>query len=234
MIENIFTILTELLYENFIIAVLSAFVWGLLSILLSPCHLSSIPLIIGYLSSYDNLNIKKSITLSLIFATGILITIAIIGLITYSLGRLMGDIGTIGNYLVAIVFFVVGLYLLDVIKLSFGNVINVGKSNNKGLFSALILGLLFGIGLGPCTFAFMAPVLAIVFQFANEKPIYSFSLLISFALGHIILIVVAGSMVSLVQKYLNWSEKSLANKVIKRICGVLVIIGGFYSIFITL
>lgn len=234
MIENIFTFLTELLYQNLFIAILSAFVWGLLSILLSPCHLSSIPLIIGYLSSYDNLNIKKSITLSFAFAIGILITIAMIGLITYSLGRLMGDVGIVGNYLVAIVFFVVGLYLLDVIKLSFGNGINLGKSNSKGLLSALILGLLFGIGLGPCTFAFMAPVLAIVFQFANEKPIYSFFLLLSFALGHIILIVVAGSMISLVQKYLNWSEKSLTNKVIKKICGVLVIIGGFYSIFITL
>jgi len=234
MIENIFTILTELLYENLFIAILSAFVWGLLSILLSPCHLSSIPLIIGYLSSYDNLNIKKSITLSFAFAIGILITIAMIGLITYSLGRLMGDVGIVGNYLVAIVFFVVGLYLLDVIKLSFGNGINVGKSNSKGLLSALILGLLFGIGLGPCTFAFMAPILAIVFQFASDKPFYSFSLLLSFALGHIILIVVAGSMVNLVQKYLYWSEKSITNKVIKRICGLLVIIAGFYSIYITL
>lgn len=71
MFENIFTILTELLYENLLIAVLSAFTWGLLSILLSPCHLSSIPLIIGYLTSYDNINIKKSITLSFSFATGI-------------------------------------------------------------------------------------------------------------------------------------------------------------------
>lgn len=234
MFENIFTILTELLYENLLIAVLSAFTWGLLSILLSPCHLSSIPLIIGYLTSYDNINIKKSITLSFSFATGIIITIAMIGLITYSLGRLMGDVGVIGNYLVALVFFVVGLYLLDVIKLSFMNGINIDKSNNKGLFSALLLGLLFGIGLGPCTFAFMAPVLAIVFQLATEKPVYSFSLLLSFALGHIILIVVAGSMVNLVQKYLNWSENFKTIKIIKRICGILVILGGFYSIYISL
>ncbi|MCK7527965.1 MAG: hypothetical protein MZV64_65400 [Ignavibacteriales bacterium] len=52
----------------------------------------------------------------LYFLLGILITIALIGVITASLGRLMGDVGAIGNYLVAVIFFLVGLYLLDIIK----------------------------------------------------------------------------------------------------------------------
>ena len=43
------------------------------------------------------------------------------------------------------------------------------QTKAKGLLAALILGLLFGIALGPCTFAYMAPVLGIVFQTAQTN-----------------------------------------------------------------
>lgn len=232
MIESIFIFLSELLYQNTWLAIVSSFAWGILSILLSPCHLSSIPLIIGFLSSQEGLTLKKSFQLSLFFAIGILITIALIGVITLAMGRLMGDVGSIGNYIVAAVFFVVGLYLLEVIVLPWDGA-KIKGTNKKGYISALILGLIFGIGLGPCTFAFMAPVLAIVFQVATTDTFYAAGLLGFFSIGHIIPIVVAGSAINLVQKYLNWSESSKATKIIKKVCGVLVIFGGIYLIYTT-
>ncbi len=116
MIEEIFTILSNALYENYWIALLASFGWGVLSILLSPCHLSSIPLVVGFISSQGKITLGRTFYISLIFSIGILITIAAIGIITASLGRLMGDVGAIGNYLVAGIFFLVGLYLLDIIK----------------------------------------------------------------------------------------------------------------------
>ena len=51
--ESLFTALTEALYRSFALALLASFAWGILSILLSPCHLSSIPLIIGFLTAQD-------------------------------------------------------------------------------------------------------------------------------------------------------------------------------------
>lgn len=232
MIESIFNSLSELLYQNIWFALISSFSWGLLSIMLSPCHLTSIPLIIGYLSSQEGLTIKKSFKLSLVFAVGILITIALIGGITLAMGRLMGDVGSIGNYLVAAIFFIVGLYLLDIIILPWDGA-KINRNGKKGYVSALILGLIFGIGLGPCTFAFMAPVLGVVFQVATSDYLYASGLLISFSFGHIIPIVVAGSMMNLVQKYLNWTESSKATSIVKKICGVLVIFGGIYLIYTT-
>lgn len=143
----------------------ASFSWGVLSILLSLCHLSSIPLIVGFISSQEKISIKKTFLISLIFATGILITIAVIGIITASLGRLMGDVGKVGNILVSIIF-LAGLYLLDILKLDW-NSVSLRSTNYKGFFAALILGLLFGIALGPCTFAYMARVLGMVFQTAQ-------------------------------------------------------------------
>ncbi|HPO63034.1 MAG TPA: cytochrome c biogenesis protein CcdA [Candidatus Kapabacteria bacterium] len=233
MINDLFVFLSELLYQSFWFANISAFGWGILSILLSPCHLSSIPLIVGFLSSQGEITLKRTFLLSFVFAFGILITIAIIGIITLSLGRLVGDIGEIGNYLVAAVFFVVGLYLLGVIRLPWdGPALKLTKY--KGVFAALILGLLFGIGLGPCTFAYMAPVLGVVFEVSSTDLLLAISLLASFAIGHCSVIVLAGALTKYVQKYLNWSENSKSITIVKKVCGALVILGGIYMIYQTL
>ena len=230
MFEGIFTSLYEAMTGGVWVAVLASFSWGVLSILLSPCHLSSIPLVVGFISSQGKISIGRTFNISLIFSIGILITIAIIGIITASLGRLMGDIGSVGNYLVAAIFFLVGLYLLDIIKLDW-NTLGLKQTASKGLLAALILGLLFGLALGPCTFAYMAPVLGVVFQTAQTNYLLAVIFLLAFGIGHCSVIVSAGTLAGKVQKYLNWSEGSKTILFIKRICGVLVILGGVYLVF---
>lgn len=233
MIESIFNSLSDLLYGNFWLATFSAFAWGVLSIVLSPCHLSSIPLIIGFLTSQGNITLKKTFFISLVFALGILITIAIIGVITLSIGRLVGDVGHTGNYIVAGVFFIVGLYLMDLIRLPWDGA-TLKQTRTKGYLAALVLGLIFGIGLGPCTFAFMAPVLGVVFEVSQTNLVLSISLISAFALGHCFVIVLAGTFIQKVQQYLNWTENTKSATIIKRVCGAMVILGGIYMIYNTL
>lgn len=227
MLESIFISLYEAMTGAVWLALLASFSWGVLSILLSPCHLSSIPLVIGFITSQGKISISRTFYISLIFAVGILITIAVIGVVTASLGRLMGDVGSIGNYLVAVIFFLVGLYLLDIIKLDWNN-IGLKQTKAKGLLAALILGLLFGIALGPCTFAYMAPVLGVVFQTAQTNYLLAVVFLLAFGIGHCTVIVGAGTLAGKVQKYLNWSEESKTILWIKRVCGLLVIFSGLY------
>jgi len=232
MIEEIFTKLTLALSGNFSLALAASFSWGVLSILLSPCHLSSIPLVIGYISSQGQIKVRRSVYLALVFALGNLITISLIGLITASMGRLMGDVGQWGNYLVAVVSILIGLYLMDIIHWDWTG-LQIGKNKRGGLWGAFVLGLIFGIGLGPCTFAFLAPVLGVVFQTASDNWLKATLLILAFGLGHCTVIVAAGSLTNLVQKYLNWTDNSRAIIYIKRIAGVLVIFAGFYFIYLT-
>jgi len=232
MTDSIFDFLSSALSGSSYAAVLASFGWGIISVLLSPCHLSSIPLVVGFINSQGEITLKRTFTIALIFGTGILITIALIGIITAAAGRLMGDVGAAGNYLVAAVFFIVGLYLMDLIKLPW-EAASIKPTKHKGVVAALILGLLFGIGLGPCTFAYMAPVLGVVFQVAKTNIFYSISLLFAFGAGHILVIVAAGTLTKKVQQYLNWTEKSKAATYVKRICGALVILGGIYMIYNT-
>ncbi len=230
MIDTMFMSLYDAMTGAVWIALFASFGWGVLSILLSPCHLSSIPLVIGFISSQGKISIGRTFYISLVFSVGILITIALIGVITASLGRLMGDVGVYGNYFVAVIFFVVGLYLLDIIKLDW-NSAALKRTKSKGILAALILGLLFGIALGPCTFAYMAPVLGVVFHTAQTNYFLAVMFLLAFGIGHCAVIVGAGTLTGKVQHYLNWSEESKTILWIKRVCGMLVILGGIYLIF---
>ena len=228
--EQLFTALSRAVEGSAVLALSAAFVWGMLSILLSPCHLASIPLIVGFIDQQGRMTTRRAFTISLLFSVGILITIAVIGVITAAAGRMLGDVGRWGNYGVAVIFFVVGLYLLDAIRIPMPGAAQPGVKR-KGLLAAFILGLVFGVALGPCTFAYMAPMLAVTFRLAATNLPYGILLLLLYGVGHCGVIVLAGTFTEVVQHYLNWSEKSKGAVILKRICGVLVLLGGLYLIY---
>jgi len=226
----LFEKLTHAVEGTAIIAITASFIWGVLSILLSPCHLASIPLIVGFIDEQGKISTKRAFWISTLFAVGILITIGIIGVITAAAGRLMGDVGKFGNYFVALIFFVVGLHLLDVIPMPFSGPSKVGMKR-KGMLAAFILGLVFGIALGPCTFAYMAPMLGVTFKLASTNLFYGVLLLLVYGIGHCSVIVFAGTFTEVVQRYMNWNEKSKGAVILKKICGVLVLLGGIWLIY---
>ena len=82
----------------------------------------------------------------------------------------------------------------------------------KGLLAALILGLVFGIALGPCTFAYLAPMLGVTFKLAATNLAYGVVLLLAYGVGHCSVIVAAGTSTELVQRFLNWNDASRRNK----------------------
>ncbi len=173
---------------------------------------------------------KRAFGISALFAVGILITIAVIGAITAAAGRMMGDVGPYGNYVVAAIFFVVGLYLLDVIPMPWSGPGQIGMQR-KGMLAAFVLGLIFGVAVGPCTFAYMAPMLGVTFKLAATSMGYGIALLALYGVGHCSVIVLAGTSTELVQRFMNWNEESKGAVILKRICGVLVVLGGVYLIY---
>jgi cytochrome c-type biogenesis protein len=229
--EAIFTTLTRAVEGTPLIAVTAALAWGVLSILLSPCHLASIPLIVGFIDQQGRMTTRRAFAISGLFAVGILITIGAIGAITAAAGRLMGDLGPYANYGVAIIFFVMGLHLLDVIPMPWSGPGQVSMAR-RGMLAAFILGLVFGIALGPCTFAFMAPMLGVTFRLAGTNLGYGILLLVVYGVGHCGVIVLAGTFTEMVQRYLDWNERSKGAVLLKRVCGVLVLAGGVYLIYV--
>lgn len=228
--ETLFTTLSESVKGSALIAISAAVLWGILSVLLSPCHLAGIPLIIGYIAKDYQENFKRAFSISFLFGCGVLITIGLIGCITAAAGSLMGSLGKYGNYIFAIVFFILGLYLMEVIELPWSG-LQVNASNKRSLMGAFFLGILFGSALGPCTFAYMAPILGVVFTVSTTNILFAITLLFSFAVGHCGVLVLAGVSMPVVQKYVNWSNDSKLVRFIKIACGVCVILGGVWLIY---
>ncbi len=228
--EQVFTQLSRAIEGAPTVALGAAFVWGILSVLLSPCHLASIPLIIGFISDQGRVTTRRAFWTATVFAIGILITIAAIGVITAAAGRMMGDVGSYGNFFVALIFFVVGLHLVGVIPMPWTGVGQVGMKR-KGVLAAFILGLVFGIALGPCTFAYMAPMLGVTFGLAASDVLFGILLLVAYGVGHCGVIVAAGTSTERVQRVLNWNDHSKGLAVLKTACGVLVLLGGVWLIY---
>lgn len=229
-LEGLFTRLTKAVEGSAWLALTAAFLWGVLSILLSPCHLASIPLIVGFIEKQGRTTVARAFGISTLFSVGILATIALIGFVTAALGRMAGDVGAVGNYFVAAIFLLVGLYLLGAIHISLPGASSI-TMQRRGMLAAFLLGLIFGIALGPCTFAYMAPVLGIVFKAGSENVLFAASLLLVYGIGHCSVIVLAGGSAEYVQRYLNWSGESKGTDMVKKICGALVILGGLWLLW---
>lgn len=228
--EQLFITLTDAMTGAPLVALAAAFAWGVLSIVLSPCHLASIPLIVGFLQGGGKVTPGRAAGLSTLFALGILGSIALIGALTAAAGRMMGDLGAWGNYAVAAVFLVFGLHLLDLLPIPEGWRVAPNQPR-RGALGALLFGLIFGVALGPCTFGFMAPVLGVTFSMAKSDPVFAFGVLGLFGLGHCAVIGLAGFSSSWVQRWLSWQENTSGAKWLRRGCGVLVLAGGVWLVW---
>ncbi|MFC1800064.1 cytochrome c biogenesis CcdA family protein [Candidatus Eisenbacteria bacterium] len=231
MITEIFEGLAGAVSGTPIIAILASLAWGALSIILSPCHLASIPLIIGFIGEQGVITTRRAFSLALLFSLGILATIGLIGVATAAFGRMLGDLGPHMNYIVAVIFFVIGLHFLGVIPMPF-SAANAKVGKRRGALAAFGLGLVFGLALGPCTFAYMAPMLGITLSVARTNMGYGILLLMAYGVGHCSIIVAAGTFTEVVEHYLKWSGRSRGLDLVKKVCGILVIIGGVYLIWI--
>jgi len=101
----------------------------------------------------------------------------------------------------------------------------------RGYLAALILGLVFGIALGPCTFAYLAPMLGVAFKLAASNFLYGAALLLAYGVGHCSVIVAAGTSTERVQRFLNWNDHSRELAVLRITCGILVMLGGVWLIY---
>jgi cytochrome c-type biogenesis protein len=167
-----------------------ALAWGVASIWLSPCHLAGIPLLVAYFSGEGASG--RRVLVATTFALGILASLVPVGGIAIALGRLAGDLGVfngIGATVVALVFVAAGLYLLGALPLNWTRGLPTPKS--RGLPAVFGLGFVFGFAVGPCAFAYLAPVLGAAWLTAAAKPLLAVALVGLFALGHCLGVIIA-------------------------------------------
>ena len=228
MFETFLVTINQWIGSGVALAALGCFLWGMVSVLLSPCHLASIPLIVAYVGGQERaIDPKQAAVFSVLFATGLFITIALIGFICALLGRMLGDVGNYWQILIGAVLIWVALGMLGVEKCSMSGSL-LYRLNLKGFVGAFVLGLAYGVLSGSCTFGFIAPILAIIT--VQGKIATGVLLIVLFAVGHCLPIAIAGSSVAAVRKLMENSAWQGAGTWFRKGAGVLIGLLGLYFI----
>jgi cytochrome c-type biogenesis protein len=228
MLDSLFLTVNAWMTSASAIAFVGCFLWGMVSVLFSPCHLASIPLIVAYVAGQETaVNPKRASLYAGAFTTGLFVTIALVGIICAWLGRMLGDVGLWWQVPVGAVLIWVALGMLGVQTCTMSGSM-LYRLNLRGVHGALGLGLAYGILSGSCTFGFIAPILAVV-TIQQEWATGSL-MMILFTLGHCLPIVVAGSSTAMVRKLTENHAWQDAGNWFRKGAGVVVGLMGLYFI----
>ncbi len=207
---------------------LGCFVWGIISVALSPCHMASIPLIVTYVAGQDEaLNARHAAHYAAVFTIGLFITIAVVGIVCSLLGRMLGEVGPYWTILVGAILIWVALDMLGIAWCSMSSGL-LGRIRIKGLLGAFVLGLAYGVLSGSCTFGFIAPILAIIT--IQQKIVTGLIFIVLFGIGHCIPIAIAGSSTASVKRLLESSSFHEGGLWFRRCAGVGIGLLGLYFI----
>jgi len=210
------------------IAPLLALVAGALTSF-TPCSLSSIPLIVGFVGGAGQGNTKRAFRLSLTFAAGSAVTFTALGVIASIAGRLMGTSASWWYILLGVLMVLMALQTWGIFEIIPSSYL-LAKNTKRGYAGAFIAGILGGVFSSPCSTPVLIALLAIVA--GKGSILWGILLLLMYSIGHGILAIIAGTSIGLVQK-LSTSEKyGRASNVLKIVMGSLILLIGFYMFYL--
>lgn len=226
--ESVFLTINEWMTGAPAWAALGAFFWGMVSVLFSPCHLASIPLIVAYVGGQEKLlQPREAAGYAVVFTAGLFITIALIGAACAFLGRMLGDVGSFWQIPVGLILIWVALGMMGVESCSSSSGL-LHRLRLRGMGGAFLLGLAYGVLSGACTFGFIAPILALI---AIQKEIAAgLTMIVLFALGHCLPIVLAGSSSAFVRRVVENQDWQGAGAWFRRGAGAFIAVLGVYFI----
>ena len=228
MINEWLETLSTLITENFWLAPLLALLAGILTSV-TPCALSSVPLVIGYVGGTGNKDAKKALKLSLTFAAGMALTFTALGTIASLLGKLMGTSSKWWYFALGILMVLMALQTWEIYNFIPSTYLT-SKNTKKGYIGALFTGILGGIFSSPCATPVLIVLLGIVARSGNIA--WGVFLLLMYSIGHSILVIVAGTSIGFVKKITADSKYGTFSKILKIILGFAILAIAFYMFYL--
>lgn len=227
--SSLFSTLYGLFHGGGAIAFLAVYLWGFVGMVLSPCSISTIPLVVGYVANSEDPGVWSAVKLSVVFSIGVFVNLLFLGGLLTSAGVFLGGVDQYTNYIVAAAFILFGLHLLGVVTIPWFKGGSGPSTTHKGIRGALVLGTLSGFALGPCSFAYSAPVILLAAQTAATDWMRGLLLVFFYGLGQSTVIVAAGTAADLFSRLFS---PGLGSKTswMSRLCGVLLIVAAVYLV----
>jgi cytochrome c biogenesis protein CcdA len=210
------------------LAVVAVFLGGMLTAS-NPCVLAMIPLMMSFVAGGrdEKAGIGRAFLLSFVFVAGLSITFTALGMMAALAGRMYGDISSIWNWVVAGVCLLMGLHSSGIVALPIPALGERLTPKTRGLLGALVLGLLFGLVSAPCA----APILVVLLTYlagSHASVAYGGLLLLVYALGHSVIILLAGTSMGAARALLDNRKATRALAVLRSVAGILIILVGIY------
>lgn len=228
MIDNWLNQIADVIGKNMWLAPVLALAAGILTSF-TPCSLSSVPLIIGYVGGTGEKNTKKAFMYSLTFALGTAITFVTLGIIATSAGKLMGTTSNVWYIILGVLMVLMSLQTWGIFNF-IPSVNLISKSKKRGFVGAFLAGILGGIFSSPCSTPVLVALLAVIA--GNGSLLWGILLMILYSIGHSTLVIAAGTSIGFVQK-INGSEKyQKAGTILKIIMGSVILLIGLYMFWL--
>ena len=195
----------------------------------TPCSLSSIPLVIGYVGGTGQKDTKRAFRLSLTFAAGAAVTFTVLGVIASLAGRLMGNGATWWYIVLGVLMVLMALQTWGIFEIIPSSYL-ISKNTKRGYVGAFIAGILGGVFSSPCSTPVLIALLAIVA--GKGSILWGVLLLLLYSIGHGILAIVAGTSIGFVEKLSASDKYGRASTVLKIVMGALILLIGFYLFYL--
>ncbi len=228
MIDAWLSEIAEVIVSNVWLAPVLALVAGVLTSV-TPCSLSSVPLIIGYVGGVGEKNTKKAFFYSAVFSLGTALTFVTMGIIATSAGKLMGTSSPLWYIILGVLMVLMSLQTFGIFNF-IPSVNLVGKNKRKGMIGAFLAGILGGIFSSPCSTPVLIALLAIVAGEGNL--LWGILLMLLYSIGHSALVMVAGTSVGFVRKINESTRYKTVAAVLKYVMGAAILIIGLYMFWL--
>lgn len=220
--------LSQLIQTSGWLAPLLAILAGILTSF-TPCSLSSIPLVIGYVGGMGQKDTKRAFRLSLTFAAGAAVTFTALGVIASIAGRLMGTSASWWYIILGVLMVLMALQTWGIFEIIPSSYL-ISKNTKKGFAGAFIAGILGGVFSSPCSTPVLIALLAIVA--GKGSIVWGILLLLLYSIGHGILAIIAGTSIGFVQKLSSSERYGKASTILKIVMGALILLIGFYMFYL--
>lgn len=221
-------LISSAINANVLLAPVFALLAGILTSI-TPCALTSVPLVIGYVGGTGQKDTKRAFQLSVVFSLGMAITFTILGTAASMLGRLMQGTGSWWYIVLGVLMLLMALQtweILNVIPSSYA----ISKSTKRGFAGALVAGILSGFFSSPCATPVLVVLLAIVAK--EGSLLWGILLLLLYSLGHSFLVLIAGTSVGFVHKLSSSRKYGIASKVLRILMGLVIALIGLYMFYL--
>lgn len=220
--------LADMIERSGFLAPLLALIAGALTSF-TPCSLSSIPLIVGYVGGVGQGNAKRALGLSLTFALGSAVTFTALGVIASVAGRLIGASASWWYIALGVLMVLMALQTWEIFEIIPSSYL-LSKNKKRGYAGALVAGILGGVFSSPCSTPVLIALLAIVA--GKGSILWGILLLLLYSVGHGILAVVAGTSVGFVQKLATSGKYGRLSAILKGVMGALILGIGLYMFYL--